>query len=50
MSRVAATAAANGERLFAIDEQQRRPDKTPTPACEYIVIDGRQVTKKEGKK
>jgi hypothetical protein len=36
MSRVAATAAANDQRLFAIEEQQGRPDKPPKPAREYI--------------
>jgi hypothetical protein len=50
MSRVAATAAANGERLFAIEEQQGRPDKPPKPAGECILIDGRQMTKTDGKK
>jgi hypothetical protein len=49
MSLVAAIMAANGERLFSIDEHQGRPDKPPKPALEYILIDGCHVTKKEGK-
>jgi hypothetical protein len=50
MLRVPATAAANSERLFAIEEQQGRPDKPQKPAREYILNNGRQATKKEGKK